>query len=128
MQRIWDSDKSDERVHLEQYPKFQSVYKSDVSRDSRELLDFDQLIFMPPDVVDNVIKVKDVGYQLCTTFLNKRVSSQEEAFTATMHKTNLGVQGFCLKHTESHQEPQEIYQDFVGSEFWSHQQPLCFLP
>ena len=46
---------------------------------------------MPTDVVDNVKKVKDIGYQLYTAFLNKRVSSQEVAFTATMHKTNLNL-------------------------------------
>ena len=57
--------------------------------DSGELLDLDQSIFMPPNVVDNVRKVKDIGLQLYTTFLNKRVSTQEEAFAATLHKTNL---------------------------------------
>ena len=57
--------------------------------DSGELLDLDQLIFMPPDVVDNVRKVNDIGFQLYTTFLNKRVSSQEEAFNATLHEANL---------------------------------------
>ena len=56
---------------------------------SGELLELDQSIFMPPDVVDNVRNVKDIGFQLYTTFLNKRVSSQEEAFTATLHKTVL---------------------------------------
>ena len=84
-------------------PKFQSDDKSDVIalvdafeqlgnpflEDSGELLDLDQSIFMPPDVVDNVRKVKDIGLQLYTTFLNKRVSTQQEAFTATLHKTNL---------------------------------------
>ena len=39
--------------------------------DSGELLDLDQSIFMPPDVVGNVIKVKDIGSQLYTTYLNK---------------------------------------------------------
>ena len=57
--------------------------------DSGELLDLDQSIFMPPDVVDNVREVKYIGFQQYTTFLNNRVSSQEEAFTATLHKTNL---------------------------------------
>ena len=57
--------------------------------DSGELLDLDQSIFMPTDVVDNVRKVKGIGFQLYTTFLNKRVSSLEEAFTATLHKSNL---------------------------------------
>ena len=41
------------------------------------------------NVVDNVTKVKDIRFKLYTTFLNKRVSSQEEAFTATLHNTNL---------------------------------------
>lgn len=94
---------SDERMHHEQYPKFQSDYKSDVIalvdafeqlgnlflEYSGELLDLDQPIFMPPDVVDNVRNVKDFGLQLFTAFLNKRVSSQEEAFTAPIHKSSL---------------------------------------
>ena len=57
--------------------------------DSGELLDLNRSIFMSPDVVDNVRKVKDIGLQLYTTFFNKRVSTQEDAFTATLHKTNL---------------------------------------
>ena len=64
--------------------------------DSGELLDMDQSIFMPPDVVDNVRKVKDIGLQLYTTFLNKRVNTQKQAFTATLHKTNLKLFKSCL--------------------------------
>ena len=64
--------------------------------DSVELLDLDQSIFMSPDVVDNVSKVKDIGLQLYTTFFNKRVSTQEDAFTATLHKTNLKLFKSCL--------------------------------
>ena len=59
-------------MHHEQYPKFQSDYHSDVIallyefeqlknhflEDSGELLDLDQSIFMPPNVVDNVRKVR----------------------------------------------------------------------
>ena len=33
--------------------------------------------------------MKDIRFQLYTTFLNKQVSYQEEAFTATLHKINL---------------------------------------
>ena len=55
-----------------------------VSLDSSELLDLDQSIFMPPDVIYNVRKVKDIGFKLNTTFLKKRVSSQEKAFTSTL--------------------------------------------
>ena len=57
--------------------------------DSGELLDLDQSVIMPPDVVDSVRKVKDIGLQRYTVFVNKQVSSQEEAFTAPIHKTNL---------------------------------------
>ena len=87
----------------EQYPKFQSDNKSDVIalvdafellgnpflEDSGELLDLDQSIFMLPEVGDNVRKVKDIRLQLYTPFLNKRVSTQEEAFIATLHKAKL---------------------------------------
>ena len=53
--------------------------------DSRELLDLDQSIYTPPDVIDNEIKMKtrsDFSY-------TQHVSSQEVTFTARMHKTNL---------------------------------------
>ena len=53
--------------------------------DSRELLDLDQSIYMPPDVVDNVIKMKnrsDISH-------TQHVSSQEVTFTARKHKTNM---------------------------------------
>jgi len=95
----------EERMHHEQYAKFQSDYKSDVHvhamvdafeqlgnpflEDSGELLDLDQSVIMPPDVVDSVRKVKDIGLQRYTVFVNKRVSSQKEAYTAPIHKTNL---------------------------------------
>ena len=100
-------------MHHEQYPKFQSYYTSDVIaledafeqlgnpflEYSGELLDLDQSIFMPTDVVDNVRKVKDIGFQLYTTFLNKRISSQEEAFTDTLHKANLKLFKASLSET-----------------------------
>ena len=97
------TDKSDERMHRERYPNFQSDYKSDVIalldafeqlgspflEHSDDLLDLDQSIFMPSDLVDNVRKVKDIGLQLYTIIVSKRVSTQEEVFTATLHKTYL---------------------------------------
>ena len=72
-------------MHLNAFEKLWNLFLED----SGELLDLDQSIFMPPDVEDSVRKEKDIGFQLYTTFPNKRVSYQEEAFTATLHKTNL---------------------------------------
>ena len=129
-------------MHHEQYPKFQSDYKSDVIalvdafeqlgnpflEDSGELLNLDQSIFMPQDVVDNVRKVKDIGFQLYTTFPNKGVSYQEEAFAATLHKTNLKLFNVSLSEPRRKSEVSVIknqqanYPDFVGSQFWSHHQ------
>ena len=48
--------------------------------DSGELLDLDQSLIMPPDVVDNVRKVKDIGLQRYKAFVDKRSMSQEDAF------------------------------------------------
>ena len=56
-------------------------------KDKCELLDFDKSICMRPDVVDIVRKWKDIVFQLCTAFLNKRDSFREEAFPVAMHKT-----------------------------------------
>ena len=82
-------------MHHEQYPEFQSDYKSDVvalvgglnsrethfRKNSRKLLGFDRSIF-------NVKDMNDIGFQFYTVLLS-RASSQEADFTATMHKTNL---------------------------------------
>ena len=57
--------------------------------DSGELLDMDQAIFIPPDVVDNVRKVKNIGLERYKAFVDKRIYSQEEAFTATIPHTKL---------------------------------------
>ena len=125
-------------MHPEQYPKFQSDYKSDVIaledafeqlgipflKDSGELLDLDQSVLMPTDVVDNVRKLKDIGFQIYTTFLNKRVSSQEEALTDTLPKTNLELFKASLSEPRRKSEvpTSKKYPDYVGSQFWSHHQ------
>ena len=80
---------SEERMHHEQYAKFQSDYKSDVHalvdafeqlgnpflEDISEQLDLDQSVIMPPDVVNSVRKMTDIRLQRYTDFVNKRVSS-----------------------------------------------------
>lgn len=57
--------------------------------DSGDLIDLDQSIIMPPDVVENVRKVKNIGVQKYQEFLEKRITSQQEAFTATIPNTKL---------------------------------------
>lgn len=57
--------------------------------ESGELLDLDESLVMPPYVVDNVRNVKDIGMQRYRAFLDKRVTSQEEAFTAPIKLTQL---------------------------------------
>lgn len=59
--------------------------------DSIELLDLDQSLLITPDVVNNVRKVKDIGIQRYKAFVKKSVSSQEEAFTASMPHTKLNL-------------------------------------
>ena len=72
VRKIEGTDWSNEQMHHEQYPMFQNDYKFDFValvdvfeelgnhfwKDIRELLCLNQLIFMPPDVVDNMRKVK----------------------------------------------------------------------
>ena len=69
------TNESDERMHHEQYSKFQSDFKSDVIalvdafeqlgnpflEDSGEMLDLHQSLVMPPDVVNDIRTVKDIG-------------------------------------------------------------------
>lgn len=57
--------------------------------DSGDLLDLDEPIVMPPDVVDCVREVKVIGMKRYTAFIDKRVRSQEEAFTAAIPRTRL---------------------------------------
>lgn len=57
--------------------------------DSGYLLDLDESVIMPPYVVDNVREVKDIGMKRYTAFVDKRVRSQEEAFTAPIPHTKL---------------------------------------
>ena len=48
--------------------------------DSGELFDLEQSLIIPPDVVDNVRKVKDIALQRYKAFVNKWIMSQEDAF------------------------------------------------
>ena len=87
-------------MHHEQYNKFQSDFKSDVIalmdafeqlgnpflEDSGEMLDLDQSLVMPPDVVNNMRTVKKIWLELYTIFLNNRIIAQKEAFTDRIKK------------------------------------------
>ena len=65
--------------------------------DSGEMLDLDQSLDIPPDVVKDMRRVKDIGLQLHTSFLNNRIRSQKEAFTARIQKTNLKLFKYSLR-------------------------------
>ena len=97
------TQKADEKMHHEQYPKFQTDFKADVAslvdafeqlgnpflEDSGQMLDLDQSIIMPPEVVDNMRDAENIGKQLYDSFLHKRILTQEEAFTDPLPKRNL---------------------------------------
>ena len=97
------SKEADDRMHHEQYQKFQLHFQSDVLslvdafeqlgspflEDSCDLIDLDQSIIMPLEVVNSMTNIEETGQELYSSFLKKRICSQEEAFTATMSKTNL---------------------------------------
>jgi len=103
--------------------------------DSGELLDMDQAIFIPPDVVDNVRKVKNIGLERYKAFVDKRIYSQEEAFTATIppYQAEI-VHVFALSTTPEirggyRQRPtSKAYPDFAGSALGSQHQRVCVLP
>ena len=59
--------------------------------DSGYLLDLDESVVMPQDVVNNMRMVKDLGAERYKAFVDKRVRSQEEAFTAPITLTRLKV-------------------------------------
>ena len=135
-------------MHHGQNHKFQSDYKSDIIalvdafeqlgnplfEDSGELLDLDQSIFMPPDVLDYVRKVKETSdcnytqhFLTSELVLRKRLS--------VLHCTKLiwsCSRLLCLNHAENQRyllskPTSENYPDFFGSLFWSHHQWLCVL-
>ena len=97
------SKEADDQMHHEQYQKFQLDFQSDVLslvdafeqlgspflEDSCDLIDLDQSIIMPLEVVNSMRNIEETGQELYSSFLNKRICSQEEAFTATISKTNL---------------------------------------
>ena len=57
--------------------------------DKGELIELDGSTLMDQEVIDNVKNVKQIGLERYTEFLDKRISSQEESFTSTIHQTNL---------------------------------------
>ena len=93
----------DQTMHHEQYLKFQIDFQSDVVslvdafeqlgnpflEDTGDLIDLDQSIIMPFEVVNSMRNIEETGKELYSSFLNKRICSQEEAFTATMSKSNI---------------------------------------
>ena len=93
----------DEKMHHEQYPKFQEDFQANVNslvdafeqlgnpflEESGELIDLDQSLIMPPEVVKSMRDIERTGTQLYTSFMQKRILTQEEAFTGTIPKTNL---------------------------------------
>lgn len=70
--------------------------------DSGDLLDLDESVIMPQDVVDNVRKVKDIGSKRYQEFVDKRIRSQEEAFTAPVTHTRLKL--FKASSDQSHKK------------------------
>ena len=53
------------------------------------MLDLDQSIIMPFEVAKNMREAEEIGKQLYTRFLHKRILTQEEAFTDPLPKRNL---------------------------------------
>ena len=97
------SNEAYDQMHHEQYQKFQHDFHSDVNslvdafeqlgnpfqEDSGDLIDLDQSIIMPMEVVNSMRLIEETGQQLYSSFLEKRICSQDEPFTAILPKTNI---------------------------------------
>ena len=70
--------------------------------ESGDLLDLDESSVMPPHVVENIRKVKDIGFIRYKAFVEKRVTSQ--AFTAPITQTRLKLFKASLAQPEKKSE------------------------
>lgn len=59
--------------------------------DKGELVELDGSTVMDQESINNVKNVKAIGSERYTDFLDKRISSQEEPFTGTIHQANLHI-------------------------------------
>ena len=93
--RVWRC-KGIERMHHEQCSKFQSVWCDRFSGciwtvgihffgDSGKTFDLDQSAVMPPDVVNDMKTVREIGLQLYTEFLSNQISSQRVYWSHTQN-------------------------------------------
>ena len=60
------------------------------------MIDLDQSLIMPPEVDKTMRDIEKVGTQLFASFMQKRIMSQEESFTATIPRTNMKLFKTCL--------------------------------
>lgn len=56
---------------------------------SGELVDLDESVVMPSEVVENVRKVELIGHERYKIFLDKRIHYQEKAFTGPIAQIKL---------------------------------------
>lgn len=59
--------------------------------DTGQLLDLDESLVMPQSVIDNMLKARGIGMKGYEEYLEKRISSQKEPFTATLSLTKVKV-------------------------------------
>ena len=57
--------------------------------DSGDLIDLDQSIIMPQEVINNIRNIYSTGEKQYQEYIDKRITSQENAFTATIKRNNL---------------------------------------
>ncbi|ELT89202.1 hypothetical protein CAPTEDRAFT_223408 [Capitella teleta] len=106
-----EGSKDQSTRHHEQYPQYQKKFKEDVLNliqafedlgnpfleESADLLDLDQSIMMPDDVINNVRKISSFGRELYNKFLNERVFDQKVPFNETLKEVNLRLFKDVLK-------------------------------
>lgn len=79
--------------------------------ESGDLLDLDQSIIMPDEVVQNVRNVKTIGAKMYQEFLQKRIVTQEVAFTAPIHQCKLKLFKSALTTPQSNKSAVAIMKD-----------------
>ena len=57
--------------------------------ESGELYELDGSIIMPPEVIENIRRIKDIGKAKYDSFVKLRIESQQDSFTSTLSQTNL---------------------------------------
>ena len=69
--------------------------------ESADLMDLDQIIIMPQEVVDNVRNIKGLGVCKYQNFAKNMILSKNQAFTAPISQNNIKLFKHAITSTNS---------------------------